>query len=250
MAIIKTDFEISQIKIASKILAEVKAKVYDFVRPGISLKEIDAIAFKEIKAKNAEPAFLNYQGFPATICASVNEILIHGIPSDYVLKQGDIVSIDLGLSYNGFFADSAFTKSLGENAENEKLIKCAKEAFFAGLGAIKPGASTGDIGFAIANVIKSYGFFTPREFSGHGIGRQLHENPNIYNFGTPGKGGKLKDNMVICIEPMILQTSAKIKILNDGWSVIAKDGRKTSHYEQTVLIQNGKGVILTEMDQN
>ncbi|AJR12152.1 Methionine aminopeptidase [Mesomycoplasma dispar] len=250
MAIIKTDFEISQIKIASKILAEVKAKVYDFVRPGISLKEIDAIAFKEIKAKNAEPAFLNYQGFPATICASVNEILIHGIPSDYVLKQGDIVSIDLGLSYNGFFADSAFTKSLGENAENEKLIKCAKEAFFAGLGAIKPGASTGDIGFAIANVIKSYGFFTPREFSGHGIGRQLHENPNIYNFGTPGKGVKLKDNMVICIEPMILQTSAKIKILNDGWSVIAKDGRKTSHYEQTVLIQNGKGVILTEMDQN
>ncbi|MXR13486.1 type I methionyl aminopeptidase [Mycoplasma flocculare] len=250
MAIIKSEFEISEMKIAGKILAEVKARVYDFVRPGISLKEVDRIAFQEIKKKNAKPAFLNYHGFPATICTSVNEVLIHGIPSDYILQHNDLVSIDLGLSYNGFFVDSAFSKSLGENSENQKLINCAKQAFFAGFNAIKPGATTGDIGFAIANVIKSYGFFTPLEFSGHGIGKQLHENPNIYNFGKPKKGIRLKNNMVICIEPMILQTSAKVEILKDGWTVKAKDGKKTSHYEETVLIYNGKGIILTEMDQN
>ncbi|AGQ50804.1 type I methionyl aminopeptidase [Mesomycoplasma hyopneumoniae] len=250
MAIIKNEFEISQLKIAGKILAEVKAKIYDFVRPGISLKELDAIAFEEIKSRNAKPAFLNYHGFPATICASVNEILIHGIPSEYVIKENDLVSIDLGLSYNGFFVDSAFTKSLGPDQENQKLINCAKEAFFAGFKAIKPGAKTGDIGFAINNVIKSYGFFTPYEFSGHGIGKKLHEDPNIYNFGIPKKGIELVDNMVICIEPMILQTSPHIKILKDGWSVKAKDGRKTSHYEETILIKDGRGIILTEMAQN
>ncbi|MBG0730808.1 type I methionyl aminopeptidase [Mycoplasma sp. 'Moose RK'] len=250
MALIKTDFEVSQLKIAGKLLAEVKQKVYDFVRPGVSLKELDAIAFREINAKNAQPAFLNYHGFPATICTSVNQTLIHGIPSDYVLQKDDLVSIDLGLSYNGFFADTAFSKSLGENSENEKLISCAKEAFFAGFNAIKPGATTGDIGFAIEKVVKSYGFYTPREFCGHGIGRKLHEDPNIFNTGKPRKGLKLANNMVICIEPMILQTSPEIKILKDNWSVVAKDGKKTAHYEQTILIQNGKGVILTEMDQN
>ncbi|WP_341401277.1 type I methionyl aminopeptidase [Mesomycoplasma ovipneumoniae] len=249
MSLIKTEFEIEQLKIAGKLLAEVKKKIYDFVRPGISLKEIDAIAFDEIIARGAKPAFLNYHGFPATICISVNEILIHGIPNDYILQEGDLVSVDLGLSYNGFFADSAFSKSLGPNAENEKLIKCAEEAFFAGFKAIKPGATTGDIGFAIHQVIRSYGFFTPVEFCGHGIGKKLHENPNIFNFGVPGIGKKLQNNMVICIEPMIVQSSPRIKILKDGWSVQSNDGKKTSHYEQMILIQDGKGIILTEMDQ-
>lgn len=216
MSLVKSASEIEKLKKAGKILAEVKKIIFDLVRPGISLKELDTIAFREIKARKAEPAFLNYHGFPATICASVNDILIHGIPSDYVLQDQDLVSIDLGLSYDGYFVDSAFSKSLGKNEENEKLINCAREAFFAGLSAIKTGATTGDIGFAIQKVVKSYGFYTPREFCGHGIGKKLHEDPNIYNFGQPKKGQKIVNNMVICIEPMILQTSEAIKILADG----------------------------------
>ncbi|UBX98211.1 type I methionyl aminopeptidase [Mycoplasmopsis synoviae] len=246
MAIIKTQEEIQKISKSCQILAEVKSILYDFVRPGVSLKEIDQLAFKEIIKRNAKPAFLGLYGFPATACISVNEELIHGIPNDYVLKDEDLLSIDLGCTYEGYHSDSAFTMNVGKiNEENIKLINVAKGAFEAGLKAIRKGATIGDISYAIGKYIKKNNMYTPKEFCGHGIGKNLHEDPNVPNDGVPKKGMLLQDNMVICIEPMITQ-SPGIKILKDGWTVVSKDKKKTSHYEHTVLIKNGKGIILTK----
>ncbi|MGL4343053.1 MAG: type I methionyl aminopeptidase [Metamycoplasmataceae bacterium] len=247
MITIKSSREIELIKKSCSILAEVKKILFNNIRPGISLKELDSIAFKEIKNRGAEPAFLGYQGFTGTICASLNEELIHGIPSNRKLKDFDLIKIDVGCIYKGYYSDSAFSASVGQsNEENDFLIKVAQEAFNEGLKAIKPGATTGDIAFAIGNYIKNNNCYTPKEFSGHGIGKQLHEEPYIFNEGKKNSGIQLRDNMVICIEPMILQKSKKIKILKDGWTVVSREGLKTSHYEETVLIKNGKGIVLTK----
>ncbi|MGL6125222.1 MAG: type I methionyl aminopeptidase [Metamycoplasmataceae bacterium] len=243
---IKSEREIELIKKSCSILAEVKKIISSKIKPGVSLLELDKIAHDEIIRLGAKPAFLNYQGFTGTICASVNEELIHGIPSKRILKAGDLVSIDVGAIYEGYFSDSAFTKAVGEASEEDQfLIKVAEEAFNIGLNEIKPGARTGDIAFAIGSYIKSQNLFTPKEFSGHGIGKSLHEDPYINNDGKKGAGELLRDNMVICIEPMILQKSKKIKILKDGWTVVAVSKKKSSHFEQTVLIKNGKGIVLT-----
>ncbi|MGL5521712.1 MAG: type I methionyl aminopeptidase [Metamycoplasmataceae bacterium] len=244
---IKSEKEVELIKKSCEILANVKKILFDAVRPGISLKELDSIAFNEIIKLGAKPAFLGYNGFKGTICASVNEELIHGIPSNRILKNNDLLKIDVGCIYEGYYSDSAFSKSVGTSTqENDFLISVAEEAFKKGLDAIKPGATTGDISYEIGEFIKKNNLFTPKEFSGHGIGRSLHEDPYVFNEGTKGSGVKLVDNMVICIEPMILQKSNKIKILKDGWTVVSPLGLKTSHYEQTVLIKNGKGIVLTK----
>ncbi|OYD27192.1 type I methionyl aminopeptidase [Mycoplasma testudineum] len=248
---IKTSQEINIITEAAQILADVKQIVYDNVRPGISIKDLDTIAFSEIIKRNAEPNFLGYQGFSASICASLNEELIHGVPNDRILKEEDLISIDMGLRYKGYNVDSAFTKSVGSkpNLENEFLIEVAQESFKAGLNAIKKGATIGDIGKAIGAYIKSRNCFTPSEFSGHGIGKDLHERPFIMNFDDKhnlDKNLKIANNMVLCIEPMILQDNNKIKILEDGWTVVAASGKKASHYEHTILIKDYKPIILTK----
>lgn len=247
MITIKSDREIQKITKSCKILAEVKQIVYDHVRPGVSLKELDSIAFKEINRRGAKPNFKGLYGFPATICASVNEELIHGIPSNYVIKDGDIVSIDMGCIYEGYHSDSAFTKGVGNiTKEDQKIINVAKEAFQAGLKAIKPGARVGDVSYAIGQVIKRNNLYTPSEYCGHGIGTSLHEDPMVPNDGKPGTGALLRDNMVICIEPMILQGSDQIFVLDDEWTVVSANGKNTSHYEHTILIKDGKGVVLTK----
>ncbi|BAW18073.1 type I methionyl aminopeptidase [Mycoplasmopsis bovigenitalium] len=243
----KNPIEIENITKSCQILAEVKQIVYDNIRPGISLKELDSIAFNEIVKRGAKPAFLGLYGFPATMCISVNEELIHGIPSDYVLKEGDIVSCDLGCTYKGMNSDSAFTKGVGTISPiNKKLINVAKQAFEAGLAAIKPGARVGDISYAIGQVIKKNNFYTPSEYCGHGIGYNVHEDPDVYNDGYRGSGPLLRDGMVICIEPMVMQKNAKIKMKSDGWTIVSASGLTNSHYEHTVLIKNGKGVVLTK----
>lgn len=248
---IKSDKEIDLIRKSCSILASLKKTLRDTIRPGISLKELDSIAFNEIKKLGAQPAFLGYQGFSGVICASVNEELIHGIPSKRILKDGDLLTLDMGVKYQGYFSDSAFTISVGTTTkENEMLIKIAEEAFWIGFNAIKPGAKTGDISYAIGQYIKSKNMYTPSEFAGHGIGKDLHEDPYIFNDGKPSSGVLLQDNMVICIEPMILQNSKKIKILKDGWTVISADKTKTSHYEHTILIKNGYPEILTLEESN
>ncbi|WP_406614893.1 type I methionyl aminopeptidase [Mycoplasmopsis hyopharyngis] len=247
MISIKSSFEIEQITKSCQILAEVKQIIFDHVRPGISLKELDSIAFKEIIKRGAKPNFKGLYGFPATICASVNQELIHGIPSNYVIKDGDIVSIDMGCVYKGFHSDSAFTKGVGNiTKDDQKIIEVAKEAFYAGLKAIKPGAKVGDVSYAIGQVIKKNNLYTPSEYCGHGIGTSLHEDPMIPNDGKPGTGPLLRDNMVICIEPMILQGSAAIYVEEDQWTVVSASGKNASHYEHTILIKNGKGVVLTK----
>ncbi|BAP01076.1 methionine aminopeptidase (MAP) [Mycoplasmopsis californica HAZ160_1] len=244
---IKNKIEIKNIKKSCQILAEVKQIVYNYIRPGVSLKELDSIAFNEIVKRGAQPAFLGLYGFKHTMCISVNEELIHGIPSDYILKDGDIVSCDLGCIYKGMNSDSAFTKGVGTITPiNKKLINVAKQAFEAGVAAIKPGARVGDISYAIGQVIRKNKFYTPDEYCGHGIGYSLHEEPNVFNDGLPGSGPLLKDGMVICIEPMVMQKNSKVKVKSDGWTVVSASGLTNSHYEHTVLIQDGKGVVLTK----
>ncbi|WP_036452872.1 type I methionyl aminopeptidase [Mycoplasma buteonis] len=246
MITIKDKNAIEKIKKSCEILAEVKSVLYDFVRPGVSLKELDQLAFKEITKRGAQPAFLGLYGFPATACISVNQQLIHGIPSDYVIKDGDLVSIDLGCKYQGYNSDSAFTKAVGNVSETDrKIISVAEGAFRAGLKAIRRGARVGDISYAIGQYIKKHNLYTPDEFCGHGIGLQLHEDPNIPNEGKKGTGPLIKNGMVICIEPMITQ-SPGIKILKDGWTVVSRDNKNTAHYEHTVLIEDFKGVVLTK----
>ncbi|ASI53926.1 type I methionyl aminopeptidase [Metamycoplasma hyosynoviae] len=243
---IKTLEEIEKIKKACSILAEVKKIVYDFISPGVSLKEIDSVAFKEIIKRQGKPAFLGQYGFPNTCCISVNEELIHGIPSDYVVKNGDIVKIDMGVIWDGYYSDSAFTKGVGNISEQDKkLIQVAKDAFYAGFNAIKVGKRIGDISFAIGSYIKSQGFYTPEEYTGHGIGKELHEDPIVDNDGVPGTGPIIRNGMVICIEPMILQKSKNVVVKKDRWTVVDPYGLNTSHYEQTVLIYDNKAYILT-----
>ncbi|WP_406617490.1 type I methionyl aminopeptidase [Mycoplasmopsis adleri] len=247
MITIKSPREIELITKSCKILAEVKEVLYDFVRPGVSLKELDSIAFNEIVKRGAKPAFKGLYGFPATACISVNEELIHGIPSDYVIKDGDIVKVDLGCNYQGYQSDSAFTKGVGNISEDDKkIIRVAKEAFEAGLKAIKPGARVGDVSYAIGRVIEQNNLYTPSEYCGHGIGKAVHEDPNVFNDGFPNTGPLLRDNMVICIEPMILQGSAKVRLKKNRWTVVSVEKKNAAHYEHTVLIKNGKGVVLTK----
>ncbi|UVD81797.1 type I methionyl aminopeptidase [Mycoplasma iguanae] len=246
MISIKNAMEIAKITKSCEILAQVKEVIYDLIKPGISLKELDTIAFKEIKKRGGEPAFLGYYGFPATICASLNEELIHGIPDNRTLQEGDIISIDMGVIYEGYYSDSAFTKGVGKISQtDQKLIDVAKNAFYAGLNAIKPGARIGDIEHAIGQYIKNQGLYTTYDFAGHGIGRKLHEDPTIFNDGIKGKGALLRDGMVICIEPMILQDSSKTFIKKDGWTVVASSRKNASHYEHTILIKDGYPIVLT-----
>ena len=247
MITIKTPLQISNMKKSAKILAEVKQILWDKIEPGITPLELDAIAEKEIKARGAKSNFKGYGGFPNVACISVNETLIHGIPTNIPLKEGDIISIDLGCTFNGMHSDSAFTKGVGKISQSDKkLIEVAKNAFFKGIEAIKPGARVGDISAAIGDYIHAQGMYTPDNFTGHGIGTSLHEDPYVPNDGYPKQGPLLKDGMVICIEPMIMQKSKETKILEDGWTVVPVNGERTSHYEHTILIENGLPVILTE----
>ena len=246
MGIIKTAQQIAKIKKASILLSQMKDLLVKEVKPGITTNYLDQLAHNYMKKHNVSPSFLGYYGYPKVLCTSVNGILIHGIPNDQKLIEGDLLSIDMGLAYHGYHADTAITVSVGKyNKENEKLITIAKEAFIAGINAIKPGCRTGDIGFAIEQVIKKYNVYVPKEFAGHGIGASLHEDPFILNYGQKGQGDLIKDNMVICIEPMIMQKSNKLEILEDGWTVKCLSGLKSSHYEHTILISNGKPIILT-----
>ena len=245
--LIKTKEEIQKITESCNLLFKVKNEIKKHIKPGISTLELDQIAHKYMLSLNVKPSFLNYHGFPNVICASVNETLIHGIPNKVLLKEGDLLSIDVGVSWKGFHSDSAFSVSVGEqhNPENERLIKIAKEAFYAGVNSIKPGVRTGDIGAAIFKVIKKHNVFVPENFAGHGIGKDLHEDPYILNYGYKNSGDLISNNMVICIEPMIMQGSDEIVILDDKWTVNCKSNKKSSHYEHTILIKDGKGVILT-----
>lgn len=238
------DFE--KMKVAGAVVAAVHDAVREAVAPGVSMLELDEIADQVIRDAGCRPSFLGYHGFPAAICSSPNEVIVHGIPDGYRLRDGDIISIDAGAIYDGWHGDAAFTMAVGEvSAEAEQLIAVTEQGLWAGIAAAQPGNRLGDVGAAISAVAAPYGYGVVREYIGHGIGRQMHEAPDVPNYGKPGKGLKLKPGMAIAIEPMFNLGTAETSVLEDGWTVVTQDGKLSAHWEHTVLITKEGPVVST-----
>ena len=233
---------------AGRITAQALVRIGEAVRPGVTTEELDAIAQHYIESCGAVPAFLGYNGYPATICASVNDEVVHGIPDRRVLKSGDIVSIDLGAKYKGYYGDSARTYGVGEiDEETARLIRVTKESYEAGVAAFKEGERLQKISAAVQTVAEDAGFSVVRELVGHGIGQELHEDPNVPNFVSAYKGPRLCTGMVICIEPMINMGRKETFTRPDGWTVCTKDGSISAHYENTVALTKNGPEILTKV---
>ncbi len=252
MVVLKSHREIELMREAGRISAMALKLAGEAVRPGVSTYEIDCTARKYIESQGAVPNFLGLYGFPATACISVNNEVIHGIPSkNRILQEGDIVSIDLGAAKNGYNGDNAATFAVGEISEEAKrLIDTTEESLYIGLKQAVAGNRIGDIGNAIAAYCEERGFSVVRDFVGHGIGKKLHEDPSVPNYGTPGRGVRLLPGMTIAVEPMINQGTWEVDQLSDGWTVVTKDGRLSAHFEHTVAItKNGECMILTLPDE-
>ena len=231
---------------ACKITAAARALAGELVKPGVSTKAIDRAVHDFIVSQGAKPSFLNYNGFPASACISVNNVIIHGIPGGYILKEGDIVSVDVGAFYKGFHGDCAATYACGAiSTEAQRLIDVTKQSFFEGIKFATKGNRVQDISHAVQTYVESNGFAVVRDFVGHGVGRQLHEEPEGPNFGAPGRGPRLLPGMTIAVEPMVNVGTYEVKILSDGWTTVTADGKLAAHYENTVLITDGEPEILT-----
>lgn len=250
MVVLKTRKEIEKMREAGRISAGALKVAGEAVEPGISTYEIDEIARKYILKQGAKPNFLHYNGFPATACISVNNEVIHGIPSrKKIIREGDIVSIDLGAVLDGYNGDNAATFACGDiSPEAQRLIDTTRESLYVGLSKAVAGGRLGDIGSAISDYCIGRGYSVVREFTGHGIGRALHEDPAVPNYGTPGRGVRLLPGMTLAVEPMINMGSEKVRILPDGWTVITTDGKFSAHFEHTIVITDGECEILTVAD--
>ena len=246
MIIIKNNKEIALMREAGKIVGETLLLIEEKVRPGITTAELDRIAEEFITKHGAKPSFKGLYGFPASLCISVNEQVVHGIPGGYILKDGDIISVDCGAQLNGFHGDAARTFAVGNVTEEaKKLIDVTRESFFKGIEYAKAGNRLTDISHGIQSYVEASGFSVVRDFVGHGIGRVVHEDPDIPNFGKPGKGPKLAVGMALAIEPMVNIGSYKVKTLNDDWTVVTSDGSLSAHYENTIVILPDGPEILT-----
>ena len=246
MIVIKNEQELSVMRQACKITAAARALAGELVRPGVSTKAIDRAVREFILTQGAKPSFLGYHGFPGSTCISVNNTVIHGIPGGYVLQDGDIVSVDVGAYYKGFHGDCAATFPCGTvSAEALKLIQVTKQSFFEGMRFAKAGHRVSDISHAIQTYVESNGFSVVRSFVGHGVGAQLHEEPEVPNFGSPGRGPRLLPGMTLAVEPMVNQGTYAVEVLKDGWTTVTADGKLSAHYENTVLITDGEPEILT-----
>lgn len=247
MIIIKSQQEIEIMRESGKVTAYILKALEDMIRPGVSTKEIDQFVEATIRKHNMIPSFKGYNGFPASACVSVNEELVHGIPSPKkILKEGDIVSVDVGCTHKGYVSDAARTYGVGEiSAEAQRLITATKDSFFEGLKYCKVGNRLSDISSAIQKKIESEGFSIVRDFVGHGVGRAMHEEPQIPNYGKPGRGPRLAAGMVFAIEPMVNQGSYEVEVLLDNWTVVTIDGKLSAHYENTVVITDGEPELLT-----
>ncbi len=248
MIVLKTTRELSLMKEACRISAGALRVAGEAVKPGVSTAEIDRIAYEYIKSQGAEPNFLHLYGFPATACISVNDEVIHGIPSKKrILKEGDIVSIDLGAKIHGYNGDNAATFACGKiSAEAQRLIDVTRESLYEAIKVAVPGGKIGDIGSCVQRYCEERGFSVVREYTGHGVGKELHEDPAVPNYGTAGRGVRLLPGMTIAIEPMINQGTKAIKRLSDGWTVKTADGKLSAHFENTVAITKDGPVILTK----
>lgn len=248
MIVLKTSRELALMKEACRISAGALRVAGEAVKPGVSTAEIDRVAYEYIKSQGAEPNFLNLYGFPATACISVNDEVIHGIPSKKrILKEGDIVSIDLGAKLHGFNGDNAATFACGKISEEaQRLIDVTRESLYEAIKVALPGNKIGDIGACVQQYCEARGFSVVRQYTGHGVGKELHEDPAVPNFGTPGRGIRLLPGMTIAIEPMINQGTKEIKKLSDGWTVKTADGKLSAHFENTVAVTKDGPVILTK----
>lgn len=247
MITIKNSAQIAKMREAGALLHEVLTQIKGKIEPGVTTEELDRFAEKLIRSYGAVPSFLNYEGYPASICASVDNQVVHGIPSSAtVLKEGQIVSIDAGLILDGWQSDSAFTTGVGRiSAEAQRLIDVTEQSFFAALEVAREGNRISDIGHAVQQYVEARGFSTVRALCGHGIGREMHEEPSVPNYGTPGHGVRLRRGMTICIEPMITAGGYDVRTLRDGWTVVTRDGSLCAHYEHTLAITDGEPELLS-----
>ena len=250
MFVIKNSEQIALMKIAGRITAEALEVSRELVRPGVSTKEIDPKFRRYIEKCGATPSFLGYGGFPGSACISINEQVIHGIPSDRViLSEGDIVKIDVGARYRGYNGDSARTFPVGKVSDEAlRLISVTEMSFYEAMKAARAGNRVGDIGYAVENFVISNGFSVVRDFVGHGVGKDLHEEPEIPNFGRAGRGTRLYPGMTLAIEPMVNAGDFKVRVLKDGWTVVTSDGALSAHYENSILITDSDPVILTDIN--
>lgn len=249
MVMPKTEEEIELMRENGMLVSRTLAEVGKRVAPGVTTAELNRVAETFIRDNGAVPSFLGYDGFPAALCMSVNDVVVHGFPSDYVLKEGDIVSVDCGTLYKGYNGDSAYTFPVGEvDAETLKLLKVTKASLYEGIKAAIDGNRIGDIGHAVQTYAESFGFGVVRELEGHGIGRRMHESPGVPNYGREGHGPKLKSGMTICIEPMITAGSKSVYLAKNGWAVHTVDHKNAAHYELTVVVRKGRAEQLSTFD--
>ncbi len=251
MAVIhyKSNEELEIIRESGKILGKAHAEIAKIIRPGVKTSELDKIAYQFIADNGGIPSFKGYNGFPSTLCISVNEVVVHGFPSGYELKDGDIISVDCGVKYKGFHSDSAYTYPVGNVKEEVlKLLRITKESLYKGIEQAVAGNRMGDIGYAVQSFVEKEGYSVVRELVGHGLGRSLHEKPEVPNYGNRGKGLKLEENLVIAIEPMINLGKKNVVQENDGWTIRTYDRMPSAHFEHTVAVKKGKPEILTTFE--
>ncbi|MBQ6074175.1 MAG: type I methionyl aminopeptidase [Bacteroidales bacterium] len=243
---LKSEEEIGVLRENALMVSKTLAEVGRHIEPGITTKELDVIAEKYIRSLGAVPGFLGYEGFPGTLCMSVNDVVVHGFPSGYKLKEGDIVSVDCGTIYRGFYGDSAYTFPVGKVTPRvQQLLDATKQALELGIRQAVAGNRTGDIGEAVQTYCENLGFSVVREMVGHGLGREMHESPEVPNYGRRGHGVKLREGMVICIEPMINAGRKEVYLDENGWAVHTADGAPSAHFEKTVVVRHGEPEVLT-----
>jgi methionyl aminopeptidase len=246
--VLKSPREIERMRTPGRMVAEILGLLKEYIKPGITTLELDAIATFESKKRKAKPAFKGYNNFPSALCCSLNDQVVHGFPTAHPLVSGDIISLDFGVLYEDFYGDAAITVAVGDvTAETENLLKATERSLYEGIEKAVPGGKLFDISCAIQSYVESRGFSVVRDFVGHGIGKNLHEDPQVPNYGISGKGVRLKSGMVLAIEPMINQKGHEVRVLEDGWTVVTSDGGLSAHFEHTVAITEKGPVILTRI---
>ena len=249
MIVCRSKVEIDKLRRVNQLVARILAELRQMAAPGVTTLDLDTFAEAQVRAAGAEPAFKGYQGYPSTLCTSVNEQVVHGIPSPRHLAEGDVLSIDMGARLDGFFGDCAVTVPIGRvSPEAATLLRVTEEALFHGIDAVKPGARVSDIGAAVQRHVEAHGFSVVREFVGHGIGTSLHEEPQIANYGPSGRGPRLSPGMVLAIEPMVNVGQPAVKVLSDRWTAATRDGSLSAHFEHTVVVMDPGCEILTLLE--
>ena len=249
MIVCRSKAEVDRLRRVNQLVARILGELREMAVPGAATKEIDGAAEALVRDAGAQPAFKGYHGFPATVCASVNEQVVHGIPSGRQLAEGDVLSLDMGAKLDGFFGDCAVTVPVGRiSAQAATLLRVTEEALLRGIEAVKPGGRVSDIGAAVQQHVEMHGFSVVREFVGHGIGTALHEEPQIANYGPAGRGPRLAEGMVLAIEPMVNAGGAGVKVLSDGWTAVTRDGSLSAHFEHTVVVTADGCEVLTRLE--